>query len=214
PVPHVMHGDRDVVDLAVVEAAFLALEDLEGLLLRADCGEAFFRERQRNLLIARAMQEQERTRHLLHDAVESESFELLERRRLARSPEHRLEMPRRHRQGEHLAGRKLVEPLRPDGVIVPLRPPGDAAGEAWLERGGARRVVTAKAQRHHPNAARIELATGGEILVGGGGVALGLGDERQVAATHPLPLSLPLAPEASYAARGEGGDAGARLRRR
>src|SRR5437016_12842077 len=97
PVPHVMHGDRDVVDLAVVETAFLALEDLEGFLFRADRGEASFRERQRNLLIARAMQEQERTPHLLHDAVEPESFELLERRRLARYPEHPLEMLRRHR---------------------------------------------------------------------------------------------------------------------
>src|SRR6516162_10691398 len=92
PVPHVMHGDRDVVDLAVVETAFLALEDLEDFLFRADRGEASFRERQRNLLIARAMQEQERTPHLLHDAVESESFEFLERRRLARYPEHPLQM--------------------------------------------------------------------------------------------------------------------------
>src|SRR5262249_60552895 len=94
-----------------------------------------------------------------------------------------------HHRGNHLAVAKLVEPLRPDGVIVPLRPPGDAAGEAWLERGGARRVVTAKAQRHHPNAARIELATGGEILVGSGGTALGLGDERQVAEAHALAAS-------------------------
>ena len=39
-----MHGDRDVVDLAVVETAFLALEDLEGFLFRADRGEASFRE--------------------------------------------------------------------------------------------------------------------------------------------------------------------------
>src|SRR5262245_28438900 len=99
-----MHGDRDVVDLAVMEAAFLALEDLEGLLLRADRSETFFRERQWNLLIARAMQEQERTGHLLHDAVEPESFELLERRRRARHPEHPLQMLRWHGQREHLAG--------------------------------------------------------------------------------------------------------------
>src|SRR6516162_10354604 len=103
PAPHARHGDRDVVDLAVVETAFLALEDLEGFFFRADRGEAFFRERQRNLLIARAMQEQEWTPHLLHDAVEPEGFELLERRRLARYSEHPLEMLRRHRQGEHLA---------------------------------------------------------------------------------------------------------------
>src|SRR5690242_16701845 len=34
PVPHVMDPDRNVVDLAMVEAAFLLGEDLEGLLLR------------------------------------------------------------------------------------------------------------------------------------------------------------------------------------
>ena len=91
-----MHGDRDVVELAVVEAAFLALEDLERLLFRADRGEASFRERQRNLLIARAMQEQERTRHLLHDAVEFEIFQFLERGRLARDAEHPLKVLGRH----------------------------------------------------------------------------------------------------------------------
>src|SRR5262249_44912875 len=96
PVPHVMHSNRDVVDLTVMEATFLALEDLEGLLLRADGGETFFRERQRNLFIARAMQEQERTGHLLHDTVKPEGFELLERRRWARHPEHPLQMLRRH----------------------------------------------------------------------------------------------------------------------
>src|SRR5262249_6143734 len=35
PVPHVMHADRDVVDLTMMEAALLALEDLEGLVLGA-----------------------------------------------------------------------------------------------------------------------------------------------------------------------------------
>ncbi len=45
PVPHVVDADGDVVDLAVMEAAFLALEHLEGLLLGADRVEAFLRER-------------------------------------------------------------------------------------------------------------------------------------------------------------------------
>src|SRR5262249_16181691 len=96
PVPHVMHSNRDIDDLTVMEAAFLALEDLAGLLLRADGGETFFRERQRNLLIAGAMLEQERTGHLLHDAVKPERFERLEGRRRARYPEHPLQMLRRH----------------------------------------------------------------------------------------------------------------------
>src|SRR5262245_49631912 len=116
-------------------------------------------------------------------------------------------MLRRHGQGEHLAGGKFVESLRPDGVIVPLRPPGDATGKARLERGGPRRIVTAKAQRHHTNATRIELGPAAEILVGGGGVALGLGDERQVAEAYALAVAGTVDDEASDAARGEVGDA-------
>src|SRR6266851_2930912 len=89
PVPHVVDADGDVVDLAVMEAAFVAIEHLEGLLLRADRREAFFRERERDLLVAAAMHQQERALHLLHDAVEAKAFELLERggavRRAARN---------------------------------------------------------------------------------------------------------------------------------
>src|SRR5213080_1157729 len=55
PVPHVVHGDGDVVDLAVVEATFLALEYFQRLLLRADGGETFFCDCQRDLLVAGAV---------------------------------------------------------------------------------------------------------------------------------------------------------------
>src|SRR5215475_7789900 len=95
----------------------------------------------------------------------------------------------RNRERKDLAGGELVEPLCPDGVIIPLRAPGDAAGETRLERGGPRRIVTAQAERHHANTARIELAAGAEIFVRGGAVALGLGDERQVAETHALAVA-------------------------
>src|SRR5256885_9494200 len=60
PVPHVVHADRDVVDLTVMKAALLALEHLERLVLRADAGEAFFRERGRNLFVARAVKSRKR----------------------------------------------------------------------------------------------------------------------------------------------------------
>src|SRR6266511_4149276 len=140
-----------------MEAALLALEHLERLVLRADCGEAFFRERERNLFVARTVQEQKRTGHLLHDAVEPERLELLERGRLAGDTQHPLQMLGRHRQGQHLAGGKLLESPRPDGVIVPLRAPSDTAGKPRLKRCGARRVVTAEAQSHHADAAWIEL---------------------------------------------------------
>src|SRR5262249_58696290 len=147
----------------------------------------FFREGKRNLFVARAMQEQERAGHLLHDTVEPKPFELLERRRPARHAEDPLQMLRWHRERKHLAGGEFVEPLCPDGVIVPLRAPGDAAGKSRLERSGPRRVVTAQAEPHHADAVRIELVAGAEIFVGGGAVALGLRDWRPVARAAASP---------------------------
>src|SRR5260370_6969617 len=94
PVPHVMHADRDVVDLTMMEAALVALEDLERLVLRADRGEAFFRKREWNLFVAGAVQEEKRTPHLLHDSTEPASFDLLTRPALARHPHHPHQLPR------------------------------------------------------------------------------------------------------------------------
>src|SRR5215467_10919357 len=102
-----MRADGDVVDLTVVEAALVAIEYLERLLLGADRGETTLSERERDLLVAAAVQEQERARHLLHDAVEPEAFELLQRCRIAIDAEHPLQVLRRHRQRQHLAGREL-----------------------------------------------------------------------------------------------------------
>src|SRR6202022_4153328 len=103
----------------MMKAAFLADEDLERLVLGADCVKTFLRERKRNLLVAFAVQEQERTAHFLHDAVEAKPFELLERRHLTVHPEHPLQVLRRHWEGEHLSARKIIDPRRPDGVITP-----------------------------------------------------------------------------------------------
>src|SRR5262249_52067208 len=202
-----MHADRDVVDLTMMEAALVAVEDLEGLVLGADSGEAFLRERERNLFVARAMQEQKGAPHLLHDPVEPESFELLERRRLARDAEHPLQMFRRDGKRKHFAGGELFEPLRPDGVIVPLRPPGDAAGKARLERGRSRRVIATETERHHTDTARVELAATAEIFVSRGGIALGLRDQGQIAKAHALAVSGAIHDETADAARGKIGNA-------
>src|SRR5262245_46680589 len=67
PVPHEVHADGDVVDLAMVEAALLAGEHLEGLLLRADRLETLLGRGERDLLVAFAMHEEERALHFLHD---------------------------------------------------------------------------------------------------------------------------------------------------
>src|SRR5262249_57409113 len=67
PVPHRGDADRDVVDLAVVEAAFVTVEDAQHLLSGAHGVEQRVRESKRNLLVTLAVQEQERAAHLLHD---------------------------------------------------------------------------------------------------------------------------------------------------
>src|SRR5215470_4069165 len=76
PVPHIVYADRDIVDLAMMKAAFLAVEHLEGLVFGADRGERLLGQRQGDLLIAGAVEQEERAGHLLHDAVEPEPFEL------------------------------------------------------------------------------------------------------------------------------------------
>src|SRR5262249_58334479 len=106
-------------------------------------------------------------------------------------------------RGKLLAGGESPEPLLPDRVVVPLRPPGDAAGVARFERGGARRVVAAEAQRHHADAALVELGAGRKIFVGRRGVALGLGNQREVAKADALAVAGAVDDQAADAARGE-----------
>src|ERR1700692_3438845 len=81
PIPHIMNADGGVVDLAMMEAAFLAGEDFERLLLGSDRLVKFLRDLERDLLVALAVQQEERAGHLLHDAVEPEAFQLFQRRR-------------------------------------------------------------------------------------------------------------------------------------
>src|ERR1700692_4621948 len=92
PIPHIMNPDGGVVDLAMMEAAFLAGEDFERLLLGADGFVKLLRDLDRDLLVARAMQQQERAGHLLHDAVELEVFQFFERRGAVVDAEHPLQM--------------------------------------------------------------------------------------------------------------------------
>src|SRR5262245_34596571 len=70
PVPYGVDADGDVIDLTVVVTALLAGEDPELLLLGADGVEQRVCERQRDPLVASTVQQQERTAHLLHDAVQ------------------------------------------------------------------------------------------------------------------------------------------------
>src|SRR5947199_10432173 len=88
-------------------------------------------------------------------------------------------------------------------MIVPLRAPGDAAGKARLERGRARRIVAAETERHHADTARVELAATAEIFVSGGGIALGLRDERQIGEADALAVSRPIHDERADAAHGK-----------
>ncbi len=136
-----------VVDLAVVEAAFLAGEDLQKLLLRADCVEALLRDRQRDLLVA--------LRHAPAGTGSASVCTMPSSRKPSRifiaasrvfDAEHPHQMLGRHRQRRQLAGVQKLEAVPPGLVIVPLCAPGDAAGVARLERGCARRCSSRPAK--------------------------------------------------------------------
>src|SRR5207247_10532946 len=92
-------------------------------------------------------------------------------------------------------------------MVVPVRAPGEAASRARLARGRGRRGIAAEAERHHADRARVELAATPEIFVSGGGIALGLRDERQIAEAHALAVSRAIHDETADAARGKIGNA-------
>src|SRR5581483_10161553 len=155
-------ADALVVDLAVMVAALLAGEDLHRLVLRADGIEALARLAQGNLLVAVAVQHQEGTRNLLHDAVELERLEVRKHLILRLHVEHPGDMLVRNGKRRRVGARQALEALAPDLLVVPLRPPGEAAGKALLEGRRARGVIAAEADRHYADALRIDLGPRGE----------------------------------------------------
>src|ERR1700683_3038752 len=128
-----MRGDGRIVHLTMVEAAFLAREHFQRLLFGADGIETSFCDLERNLLVALAVQQEERAGHLLHDAVEAERLEFFHRRSAIGNAEYPLQMFGRYRQRRHLAGFEGLEALHPDLMEIPLRAPGDAAGKTRLQ---------------------------------------------------------------------------------
>src|SRR5690606_3693983 len=120
----------DVVDLTVVVAALLAREHLQRLVLRADRFEASLRDLERDLFVALAVHEKERAGDLLRHAVEPEALEPLHRLFARVDIEDPEQMPPRNRQRRQVAGIEPVEALLPHLPVVPLRAPGEAAGEA------------------------------------------------------------------------------------
>src|SRR4029077_8305111 len=102
---------------------------------------------------------------------------------------------------------ELFEAARPNLVIIPLRAPGDATGKTRLQRGGARRVIAAKRERHDADPCRIEFVARGKIFVSRRCVILGFGNQRQIAKADALAVTRSVDNETTDAARGEVGDA-------
>src|SRR6185503_7823992 len=94
---------------------------------------ALLRERERYLLVAFAVQQQERAGDLLHHSVEAEPLQLLH----GLVPGLHVEDPQQvlpgNRQRRGLARIEPVEALLPDLPVVPLSAPGDAARVTLLE---------------------------------------------------------------------------------
>src|SRR6202023_1168159 len=103
-----------VVDLAVVIAALLAGEELERLPVRADGIEALLRLGQRDLLVALAVQHQERTGDLLHHPLKLEWLQQSDRLFLAAGVQHPRDMPGRDRERRRHRLRRPLEALAPD----------------------------------------------------------------------------------------------------
>src|SRR5919198_4480399 len=133
PIPYVMDAQGHIVDLTMMEAAFLTGEDFERLHCRAHRLETLPRHRQRNLLVSLAVHEEEGAFHPLHYPVEPEAFQLLERRGRAVHPEDPFQVLGRYREREHFPRGQIFQAPLPDLVVIPLRAPGDAAGEARLQ---------------------------------------------------------------------------------
>src|SRR2546426_6347840 len=116
-------------------AALLAREDLERLPRRADGAEALLRRDERDLGVALAVNQQEGAPDSLHHPVEPEALEPLQRRVPRGHAENPEQVLPGHGQRGRLAARDPIQPLLPDRVVIPLRSPRDAGGEARLERG-------------------------------------------------------------------------------
>src|SRR5262249_47460439 len=142
PAPHGRAAQREIVALAVLRAAFLAGEHAQRLVFRsAGTGERR-RIAQRNLPVVLAGPHQERPPLFRHAAVgldRPEPLQCVLERRGAQDPH---DVVAGHRQRCLELG---LDPPLPHRVIIPYRAPGDAGGEARLERGTARRVVAAEA---------------------------------------------------------------------
>src|SRR5450759_2638272 len=174
PIPHVGGADADVIDLAVVVAAFLARKDLEFLLARAARVDGFSRILAWHLLVAFAMHEQERAFHFLDHSVEPETLELPECFFPAFHAEHPLQMLRGNRQRNFLPAFYARKTLFPLGAVIPFGAPRDAARETMIHGRRARRVITAEAQSHDADALTIEFGPRGKEIIGSAGVPLGL----------------------------------------
>src|SRR6185436_15365025 len=99
------------------------------------------------------------------------------------------------------------EAVLPDLPVVPLRAPGDAAREALLEGGGARRVVAAQADRHDADAPRIDVRARCQPLPGRCSVALGIVPQVLVPEAHAFAVAGAIHDQAGDAARHEVGHA-------
>src|SRR5262249_17497824 len=98
PVEHVVYADCNVVDLTMMKATFVATEGLERFLFGTRRFKKLLGQLKRYLLIAGAVQQQKRAGHLLHDAVEPETFEFFQRSGAVGDAQHPLQMLGRYRK--------------------------------------------------------------------------------------------------------------------
>ena len=89
-------------------------------------------------------------------------------------------------EARHRGLARAADARRERGAEIEDRAPRDAALEALLERGGARRVVAAERQRHDADAVAVDVGARLEIVDRGGGRLLGVGAGVEVAQPQRL----------------------------
>ena len=188
PVPHVVDADGDIVDLAVMKPPPRAGTPSRSFAWSRP-PRSISPQRERNLLVAGAVQE--RKRHVILCTMPSrrKPSSFFERRLLART-QHPLQMLRRHRQRQHLAGasRPAASPRwRGNPTAPPRRRSRRSAAQARPRAAHSSRRAKAPSRRCAWDRIRGAPRDSRRRR----GIALGLGDQRRLRKRTLSPLPGP-----------------------
>src|SRR4029079_19498267 len=95
----------------------------------------------------------------------------------------------RDRERRRVRTRQPLEAVAPYFLVIPLRTPGETAGVALLECGGARCVIPTEADRHHADPLGIDLRPRRKVIENWRRVVLGVGPQIKIAETDAFTVA-------------------------